>query len=126
MQKDSKCVKILDFITFFVEIAVAFILILAILILLLQDVLAYAGITLALLTASFDEILAGFFSLIAGVEFTKMLYKHTPEAVIEVLLFATARQVILSHTEMLSNLIGALTIAVLYLVKRYLLGKQKD
>ena len=33
-------------------------------------------------------------NLAVGVEFVKMLCKHTPETIIEVLLFATARQMI--------------------------------
>lgn len=46
----------------------------------------------------FNEYLAVAFNLVIGIEFIKMLCKHTPETVIEVLLFAIARQLIVEHT----------------------------
>ena len=50
-----------------------------------------------------EKIELGFFlekamMLAIGLEFVKMLCKHTPSTIIDVLLFAIARQMIVEHT----------------------------
>lgn len=74
-------------------------------------------------TFSLDIVLEKALTLVVGVEFVKMLILHTPESVIEVLLYAVARQIIVSHNgSALENLYGVLAIAVIFVVKKYLLG----
>lgn len=63
--------------------------------------------------------------LAIGAELIKMLCKHTPETVIEVLAFALARQLIVGHTAPLENLITVVAIAVLFAIRKFLL-KRKD
>ena len=67
----------------------------------------------------FNNYLANAFNLIIGIEFIKMLCKHTPETVIEVLLFAIARQLIVEHTSTLENLVGIISIAILFATRKY-------
>ena len=45
-------------------------------------------------------------SLAIGVEFVKMLCTHKPGTIIEVLLFATARQMIVEHLNVYETLVG--------------------
>ena len=59
-------------------------------------------------------------NLIIGVEFIKMLAKHTPGSAIEVLLFAIARQMVVEHTSPLENLIGIVTIALIFAIRKFL------
>ncbi len=59
-------------------------------------------------------------NLAVGVEFVKMLCKHTPETIIEVLLFATARQMIVYHASAYETLIGVAAIAGLFATRKYL------
>lgn len=59
-------------------------------------------------------------TLAVGVEFIKMLCKHTPGTVIEVLLFAIARQMVVEHLSSLDTLVGVLSLAVLFATKKYL------
>lgn len=61
--------------------------------------------------------------LAIGAELIKMLCKHTPETVIEVLAFALARQLIVGHAAAWENLITVLSIAILFGVRRYLLKR---
>ncbi len=61
--------------------------------------------------------------LAIGAELIKMLCKHTPETVIEVLAFALARQLIVGHTAPLENLITVSAIALLFVVRRFLLNR---
>ncbi len=61
--------------------------------------------------------------LAIGAELIKMLCKHTPETVIEVLAFALARQLIVGHVAAWENLITVVSIAILFGVRRYLLKR---
>ena len=71
----------------------------------------------------FTQFLARALSLVVGVEFVKMLCKHTPETLIEVLMFATARQMVVEHLATWDTLIGILAIAILFAVRKYLFLK---
>ena len=71
-------------------------------------------------SADFSLFLGHAFNLIIGVEFIKMLAKHTPGSAIEVLLFAIARQMVVEHTSPLDNLIGIVTIALIFAIRKFL------
>ena len=58
--------------------------------------------------------------LAVGVEFVKMLCKHTPSTVIEVLMFATARQMVVEHLSPMQTLIGIISIAILFATRKFL------
>ena len=73
--------------------------------------------------SSLVEILDGAIILAIGAELIKMLCKHTPETVIEVLAFALARQLIVGHAKPWENLIVVISIAILFGVRKYLLKK---
>ena len=75
---------------------------------------------------AFSEFLSKALNLVVGVEFVKMLCKHTPETVIEVLLFATARQMIVEHLAVHQILIGTLAIAVLFATRKFLLSSPAE
>lgn len=62
-------------------------------------------------------------TLAIGAELIKMLCKHTPETIIEVLAFALARQLIVGHAKPLDNLITVVAIAILFAVRRFLLNR---
>ncbi|MFT3983498.1 MAG: transporter associated domain-containing protein [Lachnospiraceae bacterium] len=80
------------------------------------DVLAVSDMQGA---ASLTEFLEMAINIAVGVEFVKMLCKHTPETIIEVLLFATARQMIVYHNSALDTLIGVVCIAGLFATKKH-------
>lgn len=60
------------------------------------------------------------FGLVIGIEFIKMLCKHSPSIIIEVLIFAVARQMIVEHTTPVQNLISIGCIAILFGIRRFL------
>ena len=62
-------------------------------------------------------------TLAIGAELIKMLCKHTPETIIEVLAFALARQLIVGHAAPWENLITVVAIAILFVVRRFLLNR---
>ena len=69
------------------------------------------------------DIFDGAITLAIGGELIKMLCKHTPETIIEVLAFALARNLIVVHTTPLENLVTVLAIAALFAIRRFLLRK---
>jgi hypothetical protein len=65
--------------------------------------------------------------LIIGIEFIKMLLKHTPDSAIEVLVFVTARRLIVDeHFTSIDILFVVIALAVLFGIKKYLNTKYKD
>ena len=72
---------------------------------------------------SLVEILDNAITLAIGAELIKMLCKHTPETIIEVLAFALARQLIVGHASAIENLITVVAIAILFVVRRFLLNR---
>ena len=66
------------------------------------------------------------FNLVICIEFVKMLCKHTPDTLVEVMMFAIARQMIVEHTSPQQNLLVVLAIAILFAIKKFLFGKYDD
>ena len=62
-------------------------------------------------------------SLIVGIEFVKMLILQTPGSLVEVVMFAVARQIIMSHDSAVENLIGVIAVLLTFLCRKYLLGE---
>ena len=108
------------------EIIIAFLLLIIIAIKLFDMVFEIAGLGVIILQMDFNRILSIAFSLVIGVEFIKMLYRHTPETVIYILLFAIARQIILYNEGVIHLLIGVLSISGLFAAKKFLLGKTRS
>jgi uncharacterized membrane protein (DUF373 family) len=71
--------------------------------------------------SSLVKILDDAIILAIGAELIKMLCKHTPETVIEVIAFALARQLIVGHALPWENFITVLSIALLFAIRRFLL-----
>lgn len=69
---------------------------------------------------AFRVFLGYAFNTLIGIEFLKMLIKHSPGSVIEVLLFAIARELIVEHTTPFENLMSIIAIAILFGIRRFL------
>lgn len=102
------------------EILVGLLLIAALFAALLGLVQSVSPVRLTDDPTAFSEYLSVAATLVIGVEFVKMLCSHTLDSVIEIMLLAIARQMIVEHTSPLENLIAVVSIAVLYLVRKYL------
>ena len=76
--------------------------------------------------SAFTQFLANGLSLAVGIEFVKMICKYTPETVVEILMFAIARQMIVEHLQLSQMFIGVCAIAVLCAVRKYLISVSKD
>jgi len=58
-------------------------------------------------------------TLLIGLELAVMLIRHTPSSVIEVLLFAIARKLIIDSKSMVDILLGVMAIGVLFFINKY-------
>lgn len=67
-----------------------------------------------------ESFLADALQIIIGIEFIKMLAKHTPGSAVEVLLFAIARKIIIEHNTMMDTLLGVIAIGILFGTRKYL------
>jgi len=126
MMKSKKILYYIDKIANGFEIVIALLLLLIIAVKFVELLAEMAGFEIIILSMGFDRILSATFTLVIGVEFTKMLYKHTPETVIDVLLFAIARQTVIYHANMTDMLVGVVAIAGLFAAKRFLIENKKD
>lgn len=68
----------------------------------------------------FEQFISSSLIIVIGIEFIKMLTKHTPESVLEVLLFTIARKMVVDHTNSLDILIGILALAILFAIKKFI------
>lgn len=76
---------------------------------------------IAVLDNTFDisAFLSNALTLIICVEFIKMLVTHTPGSVIEVMLYAIARQMVVAHGNTMENLISVLAIMGIFITRKY-------
>lgn len=58
--------------------------------------------------------------IVIGIEFIKMLAKHSPGSVLEVLLYAIARHMIVGHESAVENFISVASIALIFFVRKFL------
>ena len=93
---------------------------------LVQMVLTGKDSLTALLAGQFDldQFLVSAMNIIVGLEFMKMLVLHTPRAVTDVLLFAIARQLVVSHSTPTDTLIGVSAVALIFVIKKFLHTKE--
>nr|WP_143259664.1 phosphate-starvation-inducible PsiE family protein [Anaerofilum sp. An201] len=103
------------------EIVISALVLVAIVIAGVRTVGEVAGIAFSSNVADdFNTVLGHALNLVIGVEFIKMLAKHTPGSAIEVLVFAIARQMVVQHTTPLENLITIVTIGLLFFIRKFL------
>ena len=58
--------------------------------------------------------------IVIGIEFIKMLAKHSPGSSLEVLLYAIARHMIVGHESAVENFISVASIALIFFVRKFL------
>ena len=71
-------------------------------------------------TDAFQTFLGHAFNLVIGIEFIKMLAKHSPGSALEVLLYAIARNMILGHGTAAENLLGVAAIGLIFVIRPFL------
>ena len=119
MKKTQKCfMKVLKSLEYVVAVA----LIIAMGISMISFIIQEANV-FSIQNFQLETYLSFSLSLIVGIEFVKMLILQTPGSLVEVVMFAVARQIIMSHDSALDNLIGVIAVLLMFLCRKYLLGE---
>ena len=121
IKSNRKLAKLLNSFADTAEAIIAAVLVIGIAFLLIRMIMEYIGVALDGRTFVFSLFLSRCLDLIIGIEFARMLFRHSSHTVIDVLMFATARQAILDHTRIMENLLAVIAIAILFSVKKYIL-----
>ena len=107
------------------EVAIAFVLLGVITIKLIDVFFVLVDVDITIMTMEFESVLTLVFNLVIGIEFTKMLIKHTPETVLDVLLFVIARQMVVMGEGNFNILLGVIAITGIFATKKYLVDAKK-
>ena len=70
--------------------------------------------------ARLESFISNIMTVAIGVELVKMLAQHDASTIIEVLMFAIARMMIVNHGSTLEILLGVAAIAILFATRKYL------
>ncbi|AEJ24420.1 hypothetical protein HKO46_09665 [Streptococcus equi subsp. zooepidemicus] len=112
----------------YVEIIISIILVISLLVLTGRLALTLTGIFT--IKSGIDIYLQSFLnqamSIAIGVELIKMLSKHTSGTIIEVLLFAIARQIVVAHGSAKDSLLSVIALAILFATRKYLFTSFDD
>lgn len=111
----------------YTEIVLSIILLIVIILLIFPVLYNFIKIPILEITLNqFTDFLGNALSLLIGVEFVKMLARHTAENLLEVLMFAIARQMVVEHLNMFETLIGVIALGTIFSIRKYLLMKTAD
>ncbi len=64
--------------------------------------------------------------IIIGVELIEMITSHSIDSVVDVMLLAVARQMIIEHTGPLENLLTVCAVGLLFVIRKYLYVSRLD
>ena len=122
----KKTEKILHYIVEVIEIIIAVIILCAMLYLLFTEVAKIFVPDFAVNEhlADVHHFLESILAIVIGLEFVSMLVDFTPANVLEVLVLAISRHVIINHTDPVGTIVCVVCIAALFAVKRYLIPKE--
>lgn len=111
----------------YTEIALSIVILIVIALAGIRLIMEIAGTSISAMdTEFFTTFLSQALSLVVGVEFVKMLCQHSAQTVVEVLMFATARQMVVEHLGPSETLLGVISIAVLFAIRKYLMTDNDD
>ena len=131
-EKNESIEKLKDIIMkyiMWIEILLAFLIIFTTIIS-IKDLIVL-GLTIFKTDASSSyEILQGFLShtllIVVGLELALMLISHTPGKVLEVILYAIARKMLISSANMTDILLGVIALAIVFLIDKFLHTKDVE
>ena len=123
----KKTEKVLHYIVEVVEIIIAIITLCAMLYLLFVEVAKIFAPDFAVNIHLSDSkhFLENILGIVIGLEFVSMLVDFTPANVLEVLVLAISRHVIINHTDPVSTIVCVVCIAGLFAIRRFLIPKEE-
>ena len=122
----KKIEKILHFMVEVIEIVIAIVTLCAMFYLLCTEIIQIFAHDFQVNPhlADSKHFLESILSIVIGLEFVSMLVDFTPANILEVLVLAISRHVIINHTDAISTIVCVVCIAGLFAIKRYLIPKE--
>ena len=122
----KKIEKILHYIVEVVEIVVAIITLCAMIYLLFTEVAKIFDHNFVVNEHLSDSkhFLENILGIVIGLEFVSMLVDFTPANILEVLVLAISRHVIINHSDPISTIVCVVCIAGLFAIRRFLIPRE--
>ena len=122
----KKTEKFLHYIVEIVEIVIAVITLLAMVYLLFTEVakIFVPDFQVNAHLSDAKHFLESILGIVIGLEFVSMLVDFTPANILEVLVLAISRHVIINHTDPVSTIVCVVCIAGLFAIRRFLIPKE--
>ena len=121
----KKIEKILHYVVEVIEIIIAIITLCAMIYLLFTEVakIFVPDFAVNAHLADSKHFLESVLGIVIGLEFVSMLVDFTPANILEVLVLAISRHVIINHTDPVSTIVCVVCIAGLFAIRRFLIPK---
>ena len=122
----KKTEKVLHYVVEIIEIIIAIITLCAMVYLLFTEVAKIFDPHFAVNEHLSDtkHFLESILSIVIGLEFVSMLVDFTPANILEVLVLAISRHVIINHSDPVSTIVCVVCIAGLFAIKKFLISKE--
>ena len=122
----KKMEKLLHYIVEVIEIIIAIITLCAMVYLLFTEVVKIFNPHFAVNEhlADSKHFLESILGIVIGLEFVSMLVDFTPANILEVLVLAISRHVIINHSDPVSTIVCVVCIAGLFAIRRFLIPKE--
>ena len=122
----KKTEKVLHYVVEIIEIIIAIITLCAMVYLLFTEVAKIFDPHFAVNEHLSDtkHFLESILSIVIGLEFVSMLVDFTPANILEVLVLAISRHVIINHSDPVSTIVCVVCIAGLFALKKFLISKE--
>lgn len=104
----------------FLEVIMSFVLVMVIVIAGARLLIDMGNIFTGEPVARLESFIGNVMTVAIGVELVKMLAQHDASTIVEVLMFAIARMMIVNHGSTLEILFGVVAIAILFATRKYL------
>lgn len=123
----KKIEKFMHYIVEVIEIVIAIIILCAMIYLLFTEVAKIFNNDFVVNAHLSDtkHFLESILGIVIGLEFVSMLIDFTPANILEVLVLAISRHVIINHSDPVSNIVCVVCIAGLFSIRRFLIPKEE-
>ena len=122
----KKTEKLLHYVVEIIEILIAVITLCAMMYLLYTEVakIFVHDLNVNAHLADSKHFLESILSIVIGLEFVSMLVDFTPANILEVLVLAISRHVIINHSDPVGTIVCVVCIAGLFAIRRFLIPKE--
>lgn len=107
------------------ELTVAIIISIVLIFFLCREIVEIISNPDSLLKGSITHVLETMLSLVVAIEFVRLLLNPSSEHVIEVVVFALSRYIVVNHESPLETFVGVVCVAVLFAIQYFFLPRKE-